>query len=176
MIVIGVDPGPLIGMAFLWLVDDTARPSELTLTDVLQTTPGLLDDVLSPFLTEYDAMVAVEKFVVGYRASRSSSSGSGQLTRDVLAEVSAITVSCNRRLVQRSASEVKPWATDKRLEAAGLMDMTVGMRHARDAARHALFTAVRDYGLPDPLSKPIAQRSPALHSTYLRDLRTRGGR
>jgi hypothetical protein len=48
---------------------------------------------------------------------------------------------------------VKPWATDERLEAAGLLDLTKGMRHARDAARHALFTAVKDGGVPDPLSK-----------------------
>jgi hypothetical protein len=55
---------------------------------------------------------------------------------------------------------VKPWATDERLEAAGLLDLTKGMRHARDAARHALFTAVKDGGVPDPLSKhahPISQ-------------------
>ena len=53
----------------------------------------------------------------------------------------------------RTAGEVKPWATDKRLHTAGLLDLTAGMRHARDAARHALYSAVRDYGLPDPLSR-----------------------
>jgi hypothetical protein len=53
---------------------------------------------------------------------------------------------------------VKPWAVDKRLHAAGLLDMTAGMRHARDAARHALFCAVKDYGLPDPLSSKAGAR------------------
>jgi hypothetical protein len=53
---------------------------------------------------------------------------------------------------------VKPWATDERLAAAGLLDPTKGMRHARDAARHALFCAVRDFGLPDPLSAKARTR------------------
>jgi hypothetical protein len=53
---------------------------------------------------------------------------------------------------------VKPWATDTRLAAAGLMEPTTGMRHARDAARHALFAAVKTYGLPDPLSARAGAR------------------
>jgi hypothetical protein len=47
---------------------------------------------------------------------------------------------------------VKPWATDKRLTAAGLLAMTAKMADARDACRHALYTAVHDAGIPDPLS------------------------
>jgi hypothetical protein len=57
------------------------------------------------------------------------------------------------RWFQRPAAHVKPWATDERLEAAGLLEATKGMRHARDAARHALFAACKDGGIPDPLSK-----------------------
>jgi hypothetical protein len=58
----------------------------------------------------------------------------------------------------RSAADVKPWATDTRLQAAGLLDLTKGMRHARDAARHALFCAVCDFGLTDPLSRKAGPR------------------
>jgi hypothetical protein len=56
----------------------------------------------------------------------------------------------------RTASEVKPWATDKRLAVAGLLELTSKMRDARDAARHALFSACRDLGQPDPLSSKQA--------------------
>jgi hypothetical protein len=54
--------------------------------------------------------------------------------------------------VTRTAALVKPWATDKRLVAAGLLDITRGLPHARDGARHALFSAHHDSGAPDPLS------------------------
>lgn len=53
----------------------------------------------------------------------------------------------------RPAATVKPWATDKRLIAAGLYDLTAKMTDGRDAARHAVFCAVHDAGWPDPLSK-----------------------
>ena len=53
----------------------------------------------------------------------------------------------------RPAAEAKAWATDKRLEHAGMIAATARYpRHARDAARHALFTAVKDCGVPVPLS------------------------
>jgi hypothetical protein len=53
----------------------------------------------------------------------------------------------------RAAALVKPWATDRRLTAAGLLDPTAGMGHARDAARHALYAAVHLQLTTDPLSK-----------------------
>lgn len=53
----------------------------------------------------------------------------------------------------RSAAEVKPWATDARLKAAGLLTLCTGMPHAADAARHMLYCATKDCGMPDPLSK-----------------------
>jgi hypothetical protein len=56
--------------------------------------------------------------------------------------------------VRQTASAVKTWAGDARLQAAGLLDVTAGMpRHARDGGRHALYCAVHHCGLPDPLSR-----------------------
>jgi len=59
-------------------------------------------------------------------------------------------------------SEVKPWidAGDTRLARAGLADVTApaAMRHARSAAWHALFCAVRHCGVPDPASRKAAAR------------------
>lgn len=56
----------------------------------------------------------------------------------------------------RTALAVKQWATDDRLEKAGIAAVTnaAAMKnHARDGGRHGLFTAVQDCGLPDPLSR-----------------------
>ncbi|HEU4567679.1 MAG TPA: hypothetical protein VFR99_06550, partial [Marmoricola sp.] len=121
-------------------------------------------------LLRYDegcpTLVQVERFVVGRRSGRSSTAAAGEVTRSmigVLREVwegfdSTSTGRLGGRWFERSAANVKPWATDQRLQACvlpggtSLWLQTAGMRHARDAARHALFAAVHDGGLPDPLS------------------------
>jgi hypothetical protein len=65
----------------------------------------------------------------------------------------------------RRASEVKPWvdAGDARLAASGLLDVcsAAPMRHARSAAWHCLYCAVRNCGLPDPLTRSRAVRDAA---------------
>ena len=82
-----------------------------------------------------------------------------RITRDLVGQLSAL-VSEGRgvRQIQRSAAEVKPWGTDLRLTKSGLLAITKGMPHARDACRHALFAAV-SAGMPDPLSAKFAQMS-----------------
>jgi hypothetical protein len=55
----------------------------------------------------------------------------------------------------RSAAEVKPWASDKRLERAGITGNSAVHGKARDsydAARHALYCAVWDGKMRDPLA------------------------
>jgi hypothetical protein len=119
----------------------------------MQITPELIEPVLD-MLTQDDklAAVAVERFVVGRRAARSSTPGAGAITRGMVGVIEAWATDYRCKVNARAAADVKPWAVDKRLHAAGLLDLTAGMRHARDAARHALFCAVKDFGLPDPLS------------------------
>lgn len=70
------------------------------------------------------------------------------VTRAVIADLSQL-----RDWHWRPAATVKVWATDRRLQKAGLFDLTAKMADARDAARHAIFCAVHDCGWPDPLSK-----------------------
>lgn len=164
MYVIGVDPGPVPGIVRLWL-EYGRGPTRLLEAEAMQVTPRLVLPVLDMLLHGNDgpAAVAVERFVVGRRAARSSTPAAGTITRSM---VGVITDWAGRNelgkwrryLIQRSAADVKPWAVDKRLHAAGLLDLTAGMRHARDAARHALFCAVKDYGLPDPLSTRAGAR------------------
>lgn len=138
--VIGVDPGPTPGIVVLDIED-----GQLVDVGVMQCTAVLLFTLVATFNPQYRARVAVERFVVRGRANAAQ-----QLTRDQVANLTRLYPVTG---VERSASQVKPWATDRRLEAAGLLEECKGMRHARDAARHALYAAVKDAGLTDPLSK-----------------------
>ena len=152
--VVGVDPGPTPGIVRLVLSGPTVER-----VDVTQCTATLLVPMLNALIESVPFSVRTaltyEAFVVGPRAARSSYAGrdAGRVTRDMVrdletwAEHRAVTAHTYR------AADVKPWATDARLQAAGLLVPTRGMCHARDAARHALYTAVRHCGLPDPLSR-----------------------
>jgi hypothetical protein len=165
MYVIGVDTGPIPGIVRLQL--DVSRPGEnlvangayLRDAQALQVTPDLIEPVLD-MLAQDDklAAIAVERFVVGRRASRSATAAAGATTRDMVGIVTGWASSAGVQCIARAAADVKPWATDRRLEAAGLLKIAKGMRHARDGARHALFCAVKDYGLPDPLSRKAGTR------------------
>lgn len=152
--VIGIDPGPVPGLASLTVVD--GRLHEF---NVVQCSAELLSDVLFGVLVRHEVrtIVQVETFVVGAKSMRSAAAGA--VTRDLVGQVNELTNRFSRsrpqhavHYAQRSASQVKPWATDARLLAAGIASRCSGMRHARDAARHALWAAVHDGGLPDPLS------------------------
>jgi hypothetical protein len=163
MYVIGVDPGPIPGVVLLQLVTSgdqwSGRSARLVDAQALQVTPGLLFTVLDGInaQTEIEA-IAYERFVVGRRAGQSSTAAAGARTRTMVGELESWASPSWRKVFARSAAEVKPWATDARLAACGLLEPTHGMRHARDAARHALFCAVKDWGLPDPLSARAGAR------------------
>jgi len=62
----------------------------------------------------------------------------------------------------RRAADVLPWinAGDERLARAGLLDAVspATMRHAKSAAWHCLYCAVRNCGIPDPASRKAAAR------------------
>ncbi len=161
---IGVDPGPVPGIVVLDFDDKHAAfqpvffPEwRVVRIEALQVTAGIAPDLVDWLIDQgrlhgRKTSLQAEKFVVGHRSSRSSSAGAGQVTRDLIGELKRVT-SGRCALVQQTASRVKGWATDERLDRAGLLAPTKGMTHARDAARHALFCAVNSGGIPDPLSK-----------------------
>lgn len=158
MYVIGIDPGPVVGIVRLFIGGRPGEPVKLIRADALQSTPGTILMDLIQVLAQGETVLALEQFVVGTRAARSSTPTGGAAARkatDLIVNWAEI-----RGLIciLRSASNVKPWATDARLAAAGLLEPTTGMRHARDAARHALYTACKSYGLPDPLSAKAGAR------------------
>jgi len=151
--VVGIDPGPVPGVVALQF-----RDRVLVHTEVLQCSASLAPTLVRAVLEHLGSgvvptWVQLERFVTGRRSSRSSTAGAGQTTRDLVGELTQVAQTEGALVVQHSAGLVKPWATDARLEAAGLLTATKGMRHAKDAARHALYVATRDAAQPDPLSK-----------------------
>lgn len=151
--VIGVDPGTTTGIATLHYNNENAETPEL-----IQCTPGavnwivlaIVDDWRTAAQPDDTLVLAVEKFVVSGRSARLSAPRAAGLTRHLIALLAELVKRHADHIALRSASEVKPWATDARLAAMGATGR--GMPHAKDAARHALFAAVRDCGMPDPLS------------------------
>lgn len=145
--VLGADPGETTGLARLDL-DGYREPKLIQVTD-----PSLvlaaLDDLLDAQAPD-EVLFAIEQFVVGYRSARSSTPKAGRTTRDLIGALQLWALDRGIRVVLRSASQVKPWATNTRLRAAGLY--LRGAPHATDAGRHCLYSAVSDVGFPDPLS------------------------
>lgn len=171
LLTIGVDPGPQPGIVAL-------RWSEgwLTGAEAVQCSHGIAPSVVTWLLIEDShpdlrAVVQTERFVVGRGSGKAGRAGA--VTRDLVGAVErevafhARSVSGHDAVVvQENASRVKHWATDTRLKAVHvprshgqtLLSLTVGMRHGRDGARHALFAAVLHGGVPDPLSKAYSDR------------------
>lgn len=140
--IIGVDPGPTPGVVAL-----ACHENKVISIEIVQCTANVLPSIVSALDPNGRAQVQVERFVARGRATKAQS-----VTRDQVAVLEQLYASAWPVAV-RNASEVKAWATDERLDAAGLLEATQGMRHARDAARHALFAAVRFDAIPDPLSR-----------------------
>lgn len=155
--VIGVDPGVTTGVAVFEYGKDLGKQPIVPLyqADAVGT-PWLLEQLvkehtLNGTIRYHAVVIAVESYVAG----RHGKGSEGTVTREFVALCDLLASRYNAKLVRRNAGTVKPWATDARLHRHALF-ATEGMRHARDAARHALFAAVHDFGVPDPLSRKAA--------------------
>lgn len=141
---IGIDPGPTPGIVALYLSDQ-----HIVGWDIVQCSASALYAVVTALDPGREAVIGVETFVTRGRATVDQA-----ITRD---QVATLTAMYGGRFGPRTARQVKAWATDARLAAAGgsggLLEACKGMRHARDAARHALFAAVAANAIPDPLSR-----------------------
>lgn len=156
--VVGIDPGPVVGIAGLLLDQRLA----VVAVDVAQCTDRAALRVLEGLrpVQGIAVVLAGERFVVGPLAGRVRTPAGGRAARETMAQIAQWAHGHQLRYVERRAADVKPWATDTRLDRVGLLEPTRGMRHARDAARHALYAAVRDCGLVDPLSRKGGRRDP----------------
>lgn len=157
--VIGVDPGGTTGLACVRFTPGagyTLAWTEQVTGDVRAVMDTIArmevrliwdhDPAVDPPELPPPPFIAVERFVVLGRASRTASAGASQKARDI---IGAIEAGYPGRVTRATAAEAKGWATDKRLTVAWVKPRG---RHARDAARHALYTHVKRLGNPDPLS------------------------
>jgi hypothetical protein len=161
--VVAVDPGATTGMCFLDYFVDMPGPVELQpQATLLQADGKSADAVLEAMLARWyglgnDAVVgrfaAVEKFVTGRGAG--TKGPNADVTRQLVMELTERLQLHGYPVKIRSAADVKPWATDKRLVKAGIVGESAihgKARDAYDAARHALYAAVKDAKRTDPLA------------------------
>jgi hypothetical protein len=153
-LVIGVDPGMTTGVCALHIVEQAMAVEPLLYQAYGYEAAMLLVGALVDDTVWDTGLIAVERFVVSGRAGRSGSAAAGHMTRELIGALGTLGV----QTFSRNAATVKTWATEKRLEAAGLLAATKGMGHARDAARHALYAGVHESLLADPLSSKVAVR------------------
>lgn len=151
-IVIGVDPGVTTGISVLTSYDGD-DPHMLVQANPVAV-PFIVGSLFLMLQDQFpDAVqcLAIEAFRVGRRSGRLAHPAGAATTRRLHDELVAWAEP--RRIVVRSrpAADVKTWATDKRLDKLGLRQL--GLPHAADAGRHALYAAVHDFGFPDPLSR-----------------------
>lgn len=147
---IGCDPGPTTGIAVAYWDEDSWLHPQAYQCDAASA-PGLLAWLLGENKA-LPGLAQVEEFRAGTGAgARGANAG---VTRAGVHGLTDVLDEAGVRYEVRPAAAVKPWATDKRLEKAGLLAVTSGMPdHARDAFRHLLYTACHDAGIPDPLSR-----------------------
>lgn len=147
--IIGIDPGPIVGVCLLRTPPPAGRPDAWH-AEIAQITPSGLWALIAGWLEAYRIRaVAAETFVIGPRATRLNAPQASKAARDVLGGLT-LAIPHEVQRIERRAVDVKQWATDARLNAAGLLAPTKGMRHARDGARHALYCACRDFGARVP--------------------------
>jgi hypothetical protein len=141
--VLGVDPGPVTGIA--WLCSGPGQRPLVFQCNAAGAYP-LASWLLEASEGPARIICAGERFITGRGAGARGANATA--TRQVISDLDRLA-----RWHWRSAAEVKPWATDARLKAAGLLEQCHGMPHAADACRHALFAMIHDCGMPDPLSR-----------------------
>lgn len=196
--IIGVDPGGTTGVALVQMrpgADGTPRycaPKAFQVKGMGASSEDAIERLQHEFGLLFTAQhrpgnyltFAVEAFVVGPRAGRSSTPQAAGLARKIIGQLHSLAHDLDAGIVTRTASQVKLWATDARLRRAdgawdirsvvdgiehkvpvpSLYDATAKLPHARDAARHALFSARADIRWPDPLSRAYWEPLDALTS------------
>lgn len=150
--VIGVDPGETTGISFLDYIGIRLVGTMQVQVDSTSSV-ALLESVLKAHYSDPEVVVqrwgAVEDFIPSNSpGTKGESAAVTRYQTVVLAETLQL---WGYSVTRRKKAEVSPWATDKVLKAAGLMREPTGMRHANDASRHALYRAVHDAHMPNPL-------------------------
>lgn len=144
--IIGVDPGPATGLVTLhWPKGVITWPPEIHAYQCDAASAPLLLVML--LQTHRNWVGQMEHFVHGNLPN-------SPITVALENELADVAENWGLRLARRPMATVKPWASEKRLAAAGLIKaVPAKMVDARAAGRHAVYCAVNGAHLPDPLSK-----------------------
>lgn len=145
----GIDPGPSTGIVLLFVHDDGYWEWMVFQVDS-NAAYWLIQEIYARFCP---CLVAIEKFIP---MNKGGTAGKDAETTRRIAEHSYQLVPTIKRVPAaqarlRKAADVKPWATDKRLEKAGF-PLGAKFKDARDAGRHVLYAAVLDGKERDPLA------------------------
>lgn len=136
VVIVGIDPGPEPGVVALWCSGGVVVHVD-TYTDPWVALRNLQ---WGPGMPELLVWVAVERFIVGrgtIRKTRPASMETIAQAEQLRAEARALTP----HVQFLPAAAVKPVVTDAKLTAYGVTGLPT--RHHRDAARHALFMALK---------------------------------
>lgn len=149
--VIGVDPGPTTGIAFIDYIDGRIAGSMRLQVDGMSAVVAL-EAILARYYSNPEVVVkraaGVEEFVTGKSAGTRGDAAT--VTRQLELQLTEKLQLWNYHVKIRKMADIAGWASDKRLERSGLLGPPE-MRHANDGARHGLYRAVHDLYMPDPL-------------------------
>src|SRR6476661_1054828 len=141
--VIGVDPGETTGIVRIEyrMVGESIESNGFWYPTgdpiVIQCAHKSVHAILTWLTTVGNVIISHERFVVSSRSSRLRKAASSQITRDLNGWIDGLRCKCVR-VVEHRAADVKPWATDEKMAALGLV-LPPEMRHARDAAKQAAY-------------------------------------
>jgi hypothetical protein len=149
--VIGIDPGGTTGIAFIDYTGNTIVGKTILQVDG-DSAQLVLEAMLKTYYAEPSVIVkrfaSIEPFVTGQGAG--TRGPAAEVTRQLAFKLGEQLQMWGYYTQRRKAADVKPWATDKLLLAAGVLGPPE-MRHANDGARQALYAAVHDAYRPSPL-------------------------
>jgi hypothetical protein len=151
---VGIDPGYTVGICrLLW--SDAFDPPLLARRVLLAADADSAEYILHRLLDEeHDSQITQRFCGVEKWAPGAGGGAEAKVTRQLVMELTEVMQEMGYKVHLRTASEVKPWASDKRIKAAGvkgLSSVNGKSRDAYDGARQALYVSHWDAKLPDPL-------------------------
>jgi hypothetical protein len=151
MSVIGADPGPSTGLSFIDY-QGTSIVGSMQLQVDGKSAHVVLEAVLARYYSNAEVvtrrLAQVEAFVTGQSAGTKGEPA--EVTRQLAFRLVELLQLWGYTAQLRKKADVSSWGTDKRLKAVGLLRPPEN-RHANDGTRHALYCAVHDAFMPDPL-------------------------
>jgi hypothetical protein len=152
---LGGDPGGVTGLFLGAWRQGQAKPP--VLARAWQCDAGSAPELLEWILEAHGHLIMAAG-IEAYDARRKARGMTSRAMYELVTVLTGIMTRAGITVTARTPAMVKPWASEKRLVAAGIAPVLGKMTDdARDAGRHCLYTAVQDCGLRDPLSRVRAR-------------------